>query len=262
VLDPSDVAPAAQLAASGVTSIPGPLASTRAAFAGAAAVIETVHAGRRHAPLEILGDFVIPPVDGPPSRDFQTLHFDFGLPLRPARVSDIAYYTALHIPADSPSADARTRLVRLDALLSQRTWSDHDELLRRFAAYGETHGAWANSDGYIEGSLARIVESAGGGVPSLPSVKLNSGFLCGNEFSTLAAELDFFTAHGLSVQDVQIEVALEPGAVTIFDNLVLAHGRRGVRQPGELRQRVFGLRAVPPIGQCEVRDRLLAAFSA
>jgi hypothetical protein len=117
-------------------------------------------------------------------------------------------------------------------------------------------------DGYIEGSLARIVESAGGGVPSLPSVKLNSGFLCGNEFSTLAAELDFFTAHGLSVQDVQIEVALEPGAVTIFDNLVLAHGRRGVRQPGELRQRVFGLRAVPPIGQCEVRDRLLAAFSA
>lgn len=32
----------------------------------------------------------------------------------------------------------------------------------------------------------------------------------------------------------------QPGAVTIFDSLVLAHGHRGVRQPGELHQRVFG----------------------
>jgi hypothetical protein len=261
VPDLFDAGSAAQLAAPGVTSIPGLFASAGAAFAAAAGVIEAVHAGRSRVPLEILGDFIIPPVDGPPSRDFQTLHFDFGLPLSPARASDIAHYTALHIPVDSPVSEARTRLVRLDALLGQRTWPDHDELLRRFAAYGETHGAWAGCDGYIEGSLARVVESAGGGVPSLPSVKLDPGFLCGNEFSTLTAELDFFTAHGLSVQAVEIEITLEPGAVTIFDNLVLAHGRRGVRQPGELRQRVFGLRAVSPVGQREVRDGLLAAFS-
>jgi hypothetical protein len=255
VLTLSDLEPAATLATSGVTAIPGPLA-TRAAFAAAAAVIEEAHP----RPLEIIGDFVIPPVDGPPSRDFQTLHFDFGVPLVPAPATDVALYTALHIPAAMPRSAARTRLVRLDALFAQRTWPDREKLLRRFAAYGDSHGAWDHSAGYTEGSLARIVEAAGADVPVLPSVKLSPDFLCGNEFSSLAAELDFFAAHGLAVDDAQIEVTLEPGAVIVFDNLVLAHGRRGTRRPGELRQRVFGCRAAAPSGQREIRDRVLAAF--
>src|SRR5664279_4318599 len=33
--------------------------------------------------LSVIGDFVVPPADGVVSRDFQTLHFDFGLPLVP-----------------------------------------------------------------------------------------------------------------------------------------------------------------------------------
>jgi hypothetical protein len=256
-----DLSPAATLVTSGVTLIPGPFATAQAAFAAAIGVIEAVHAESRRPPLEVIGDFVIPPADGPPSRDFQTLHFDFGLPLVSATASDVACYTALHIPVDAPVSDARTRLVRLDALLARRTWPGHEELLRRFAAYGESHGAWAGADGYLEGSLARIVEAAAGDVPALPSVKADPGFLCGNEFPSLAAELDFFASHGLSVSDVQIEVTLQPGTVMIFDNLVLAHGRRGVRQPGELCQRVFGFRALPQIGQCEVLDRVVAAFS-
>jgi hypothetical protein len=261
VLKISDVEPVATLAMSGVTSIPGPLPSARVAFDDAAAVIEAVHAKSRQPSLEIIGDFVVPPIGGPPSRDFQTLHFDFGLPLIPAAAGDVARYTALYIRADAPCSKARTRLVFLDTLLAQRAWPDHEELLRRFAAYGESHGAWAHSDGYTEGSLARIIEAASGDVPVLPSVKLSPDFLCGNEFSSLAAEVGFFAAHGLSVGDVQIELTLKPGAVMIFDNLVLAHGRRGARRPGELCQRVFGYRALAPSSQCEARDRVLAAFS-
>lgn len=213
-------------------------------------------------PLEIIGDFLIPPIDGPPSRDFQTLHFDFGLPLVPAARSDVARYTALHVAHDSPPSEARTRLVPLDRLLGWRAWPQHEELLRRFAAYGESHGAWPGADGYVEGSLARIVEAATSDAPVLASVKDDPDFLCGNEFTTLAAELDFFAAHELPVRDVQMELTLQPGALMIFDNLVLAHGRRGVRRPGELHQRVFGHRAAPPSRQCEMRDRVLAAFSA
>jgi hypothetical protein len=152
VLGSADVHPAVALAESGVTVMPGPL-STAAAFEAAASVIEQAHT----EPLEVIGDFVIPPIDGPPSRDFQTLHFDFGLPLIPAAAADLARYTALHVPADVPRSGARTRLVRVDALAAQRTWPDRHELLRRFAAYGDSHGAWADSDGYTEGSLARIV---------------------------------------------------------------------------------------------------------
>jgi hypothetical protein len=286
---------AATLAARGYTSVAGPFASVREAFATAASVITAADSDpqrqpsqqqqqqqpqpqhlpqppqprspQRHQPppqqqLEIIGDFLIPPTDGSPSRDFQTLHFDFGVPLIPAAKSDVARYTALHVALDSPPSEARTRLVPLDRLLGQRAWPRHDELLRRFAAYGESHGAWPGADGYVEGSLARIVEAAASHAPVLASVKDDPGFLCGNEFATLAAELDFFTAHELPVKEVQIELTLQPGALMIFDNLALAHGRRGVRRPGELHQRVFGYRAASPSCQREIRDRMLAAFGA
>jgi hypothetical protein len=45
--------------------------------------------------------------------------------------------------------------------------------------YGDSHGAWDNSAGYVEGSLARIVEAALGWTPALPSVKEDPEFLCG-----------------------------------------------------------------------------------
>ncbi len=250
-----DVSAALELASSSLTVIAGPL-SERAAFAAAAAAIEEADGGA----LEVIGDFVLPPLDGPPSRDFQTLHFDFGLPLVPSAPADVARYTALYVPDELPGSDARTRFVRLDALLAQRAWPQREELLRRFAAYGESHGAWPGADGYSEGSLARIVEAASGEAPILPSVKADAEFLCGNEFASLAAEFDFFAAHGLSIEDVQIEIALRPGCALVFDNAVLAHGRRGVRQPGELRQRVFGYRATPVSAQRELRDAVLAAF--
>ncbi|MEO6857512.1 MAG: hypothetical protein ABI323_02855 [Solirubrobacteraceae bacterium] len=127
-------------------------------------------------------------------------------------------------------------------------------------AYGETHGAWDQTQGYVEGSLARIVAAAAGGTPKLPSVKTTQGFLCGSEFATLTAELAFFSGHGLSVRAAELEVGILPGAVAVFDNLALAHGRSGVRQPGELRQRVFGHRALDVDRQQALRNRALSAF--
>ena len=150
--------------------------------------------------------------------------------------------------------------MRLDGLLKQRTWPCHQELLRRLAAYGVRHGAWDHTQGYAEGSLARVVEAAAGDTPVLPSVKTNPDFLCGREFDSMAAELRFFFGRGLSVREVEIEVGLQPGEVLIFDNLALAHGRRGVRQPGELRQWVFGHRALDRSGQRRLRDRVLSTF--
>jgi hypothetical protein len=61
---------------------------------------------------------------------------------------------------------------------------------------------------------------------------------------------------------VQVAVMLRPGDLLVFDNLRLAHGRSGTRQPGELRQRVFGYRNLSAAGQLELRDRVLGAFDA
>jgi hypothetical protein len=133
-------------------------------------------------------------------------------------------------------------------------------LVRRLVDYGRTHGAWDDTSGYVEGSLARLVEAAAGIAPLLPSVKTDPGFLCGTEFDSLRAELGFFERHDLDVTAVQVEVALRPGELLVFDNLALAHGRRGIRRPGELRQRVFGHTGLSPTAQCRVRDRVLNAF--
>jgi hypothetical protein len=91
---------AAGLNAERFVRIEGPFRTSAAALEAAGALVEACQLERGLPPVSIVGDFVIPPVDGAPSRDFQTLHFDFGLPLDPKVAQDVACYTALHVPAD------------------------------------------------------------------------------------------------------------------------------------------------------------------
>ena len=240
----------------------GDLARPDDAFALAGSVVERCCAPEGLGLLEVIGDFILPPHGGEETRDFQTLHFDFGLPLDPRVDWDVARYTALYIPAGAEKVSAVTRLVPLAVLLAQRTWPSGPELVRGLVDYGRTHGAWDDASGYVEGSLARLVEAAAGTAPLLPSVKADPGFLCGTEFNSLRAELEFFERHELDVTAVQVEIVLRPGELLVFDNLALAHGRRGIRRPGELRQRVFGHRGLSPTAQRRVRDRVLDAFHA
>jgi len=231
------------------------------AFEAARALVDAREGVDGPAGLSLVGDFLLPPGDGEQSRAFQTLHFDFGVPLDPKVEVDVGRYTALHIPSRFGRVSAVTRLVPLTALLTQRGWCPQTELLARFSEYGKTHGAWNDDHGYIEGSLARIVEAAAGR-PALPSVKIEAGFLCGMEFETLASELRFFERHSLSIDESAVEVSLGPGELLVFDNLAVAHGRRGTRQPGELHQWVFGECGAGIARQRELRDRVLAAFRA
>jgi hypothetical protein len=219
----------------------------------------TASAGRR---LDVVGQYVVPPPGDPPTRPFQTLHVDFGLPLVPVRPRDIATHTALHVPPDAPTEGAATLLVPLDDLLGQRSWPERDELVRRLETYGRTHGAWDDREGYVEGSLARLLEAADGGPALLPSVKEDPGFLCGLEFGDPDGETRHLAALGLDVDAVAVEVVLGRGDLLVFDNHAVGHGRRGRRLPGELHQRFFGVRSASVTDQLSVRDRLLDRFAA
>jgi Taurine catabolism dioxygenase TauD, TfdA family len=250
-----------KLSIDGFVRLYGPFQTSDAAFDTAGTLIEACRLERGLPPMSIIGDFVIPPLDGAATRDFQTLHFDFGLPLDPKVAEDVARYTALYIPTDAASVHAATRLVPLAGLLGQRSWPQPAELVDRLTSYGRTHGAWDDDRGYTEGSLARIIEAAAApSSPILPSVKIEPDFLCGLEFNSLPSELAFFSRYGLRIHDAEIEIPLQPGELLIFDNLAVAHGRRGTRQPGELRQRVFGHHLQPAM-QSELRDSVLTAFS-
>lgn len=245
----------------GFAWVRGRLTDSEEAFEFAHALVDARWGADGMAGLRLLGEFIVPPPDGGDSRDFQTLHFDFGLPLDPKIEQDVGRYTALYIPQRIGRTTAVTRIVPLARLLAQRTWPSASELLALLVGYGKSHGAWDDDQGYVEGSLARIVEAAAG-MPALPSVKIDAGFLCGMEFDTIDAELRFFEHHSLRVGDVQIEVPLSPGEMLIFDNLAVAHGRRGTRRPGELRQWVFGENSVGVRRLRELRGNVLAAFRA
>src|SRR5580704_19001195 len=112
----------ATLSSSGFVRIDKGFRTTAEAFELASSVIEASYSESGLGPLSIIGDFVLPPLEGPRTRDFQTLHFDFGLPLDPKLDQDVARYTALYIPSGVGSVSAVTRLVPLAPLMSQRRW--------------------------------------------------------------------------------------------------------------------------------------------
>jgi hypothetical protein len=213
-----------QLKATGVTRIAGPFEDLELAWTAAERVV-----ARAADPVEVIGEFVVPPPFGPASRKFQTLHLDFGLPLLPVVPADVARFTALHMLADRPASEAWTRLVPLRSLLRARRWPGRDELLRRIAAYGASHGAWDDAHGYFEGSLARLIEASLGETPVLPSVKTHVGFLCGEEFAGQGEEERFLSDRGLRPDVVGFEVCLGPGELLLFDNLAVARTADGGR---------------------------------
>ncbi len=108
--------------------IEGDFGTCEEAFAAAESFIGWRCSVDRIQPVTAIGDFVIPPVDGLASRDFQTLHVDFGLPLDPQITQDIARYTALYIARSDVDVSAITRLVPL-VPLAQRAWPDRAELI-------------------------------------------------------------------------------------------------------------------------------------
>jgi hypothetical protein len=205
-------------------------------------------------PLETVGEFTLPPV-GALQRDFQTLHLDFGLPLAAGQAVDVARFTALYVASRPSPAPAFTRVVPLPALLGQRRWPDRDVLLARL--HGNRHGDRV-SPSYVEGILARLVEAADGSA-ALPS-PADPSFLCGMEFASLRNEEAFFARHGLELDAVEQRIALGAGELLLFDNLAVAHGRVGTRQPEELHQLCLGYRRLDVAGQNAVLQSVLGAF--
>ena len=71
----------------GFTLIAGPFGGLDHAWREARRVVHG--AAAPEAPLTMIGEFVVAPAGGPQSRDFQTLHFDFGLPYGPSPIYGI-----------------------------------------------------------------------------------------------------------------------------------------------------------------------------
>jgi hypothetical protein len=205
-------------------------------------------------PLEIVGEFVVPPV-GALRRDFQALHIDFGLPVEGREPLDVARFTALYVDPRHAPTTALTRVVPLRSLLAQRAWPERRRLLANLRRYGAADRAGAS---YVEGILARLVEAADDR-SALPSTA-DPSFLCGMEFASVAEERAHFARHGLELDAIEHRVRLGPGELLLLDNLATAHGRVGRRGPEELQQLCAGYRGLDVSRQHTLLQRVLGAF--
>ena len=232
----------AALLGSGFVWIRSALPSAAAAFAKAEELVEECAALDGHDELTVIGNFILPPPDGEPTRDFQTLHFDFGIPLRPLRDQDVARYTALLIPRSAVGVTAMTRLVPLRALLGRRPWPDQATLLNNIVAYGNWHGAWDDADGYrrvaSDALSRRRPARRASRASSTPPVSVRDGV------RHLAAELS--SSRPLGWTSMPSSSRSRCSRATCWSSTTSPwHGRRGSRRPGELHQRVYGFRCSP-----------------
>lgn len=133
-----------ELVSHGLTRVTGPFATPEDAWQCAGGFIGAVDA--IDAPIEVIGNFVIPPLDSAPSRKLPDPALRFRCAAHPCRAGRCC---ALHCPprpGRGVVAQAITRFVPLRPLLGGHPWPDHDELVRRFAAYGDSHGTWQSGD--------------------------------------------------------------------------------------------------------------------
>jgi hypothetical protein len=235
--------------------LPNRCARPQQAWAAAGLVIATAAAEdplcRTLSPLHVVADYKLP-VPGATQRDFQVLHIDFGVPLGIAAHVDVARYTVLYVDAARTASGAATRIVPLAGLATRRHWPPASVLAARLRAR-------EHDPDLAEGVLTRIVEAADES-EQLPS-KIGGSFLCGLEFDTLEAELNYLADHGLDLACVEHRVVLQPGETLVFDNLGCAHGRLGTRATEELHQRCVGFPSLGPQDQQRVLDHTLTQLT-
>jgi len=186
-------------------------------------------------------------------RDFQALHIDYGVPRLAGPPVAVARFTALYLDGQRPGSGTATRVVPLRPLLGQRRWPARAVLAGRLCAD-------AGDGTLVEGILARIIEAADQG-RDLPDREAD-GFWCGMEFATLDEERHYFARHGMRLAAAEEEIVLSSGELLLFDNLAVAHGRRGRRDAGELHQLCIGFGSLDLTGQATLLDRILAGFDA
>jgi hypothetical protein len=252
--DEAEAAIAATLADRGFVCVPGRWPDAAAAWPMALRIAASARGlDARPGDLPepgVVGEFTLPP-PGVVQRDFQALHIDYGVPKLAGPSVAVSRYTALYLDGRRDGSGAATRIVPLRPLLCQRSWPPASVLAERLCQ-DTTGGA------LVEGILARIIEAADQ-TRDLPDPNAD-GFLCGMEFLTLDEEHRYFARHGLRLAAAEEEVVLASGELLLFDNLSIAHGRRGRRYTGELHQLCIGYGSLGLSGQARLLDQFLAGF--
>lgn len=159
----------AALNSDGFVRIDGPFQTSDAAFDAASALIEECRLERGLPPMSVIGDFVIPPLEGAATRDFQTLHFDFGS--RPGRAPAQANSQSRTVESQFPSVTEKSYVAPSSLKRSWSASSCHRNRMASIASTSSGKPIETRLDALVPGASA----SASGAVVNLgighPSVR-------------------------------------------------------------------------------------------
>jgi hypothetical protein len=168
------------------------------------------------------------------------------------------------------SLGAKTRVVSIERLLSQRKFGDCKEVEKKLIQYVKSYGdGWIYPDKvntFRLACFARFIDAVEGTHELADFFDKTTGQWFKNENTKtgeerLELEYEFFRKHGLDIKCCEEQIEIKPGELLIVDNIRAVHGRIGPRNPKEIYQFLFGIERVTPQEIAEFRRYIVNQLS-
>jgi len=185
------------------------------------------------------------------STGFQALHYDMGQPILEDQPQTMYTLGALYRPKGDRNPMAKTRIVPLEKLLSQKSFGTKTQVKELLLAYTKRYGdGWSEPEPHNTLRLAcfaRFIDA----ISKQNQLCENREDMIGQCFAYdeksdgkngYEQEVAFFEQAGLNLQIAEELIEIKPGQMLVYDNIRTVHGRIGKRQPKELLNFLIGIK--------------------
>lgn len=185
------------------------------------------------------------------STGFQALHYDMGQPLLDEQPQTLYTIGALYRPLGERNQNAKTRVVSLPKLFSQKSFGNYSQVESMLLEYARRFGdGWTQPEPHNThrlACLARYIDALAGqnALCEAQDEMIGQCFTYDTEAAGTKGhgeEVAFFDNAGLDLLAAEVQYEIKPGQLLIYDNMRTAHGRIGKREPQELINFLFGIK--------------------
>ncbi|RJQ20328.1 hypothetical protein C4580_04015 [Candidatus Woesearchaeota archaeon] len=197
---------------------------------------------------------------------FSALHFDHAQPIISDTPQLMQTLVGLYCPPETKNSPAKTRLVSIPALFSQKKFGTAKDVHAKLTEYANQHGDGWDSPERVNtkriACFARVIDALFGGHALLEqrNQRMDEWFFVSNDETGtkgLLRERAFYAERGLDLAKCEEHITLHPGELLIIDNLRTIHGRLGKRERAELWQIMFGVEHATPADIALFRSSLV-----
>lgn len=186
---------------------------------------------------------------------FSALHFDHAQPILTDTPQLMQTLIGLYCPTDSVNATAKTRIVGISSLFSQKKFGTKAEVNTHLVNYASKFGdGWEKPSKVNTKRIAcfgRVIDAISQGQALIHqwNQRMDEWFFAPDDNTGtkgLAQEYAFYKERGLDLSKCEEQITLKQGELLIIDNLRTIHGRLGKREKAEIWQFMFGIQNANP----------------